>query len=66
MRNQCKGCSRAGDCHYLLQCPYKYKEKGKKTVLLSVPAEALVSEPEAGHVASVALPSVSEDLLPSF
>ena len=30
------------------------------------PAEALVSEPEAGHAASVAPPSVSEVLLPSF
>lgn len=32
----------------------------------SVPAEALVSEPEAGHAASVVPPSVSEVLLPSF
>lgn len=31
-----------------------------------VPAEAPVSEPEADHAASVALPSVSEVLLPSF
>lgn len=41
--------------------------KAKKiSVLKSVPAEALVSEPEVGHAASVALPSASEDLLPSF
>lgn len=46
---------------------YKDIEKEEKnSVLISVPAEALVSEPEAGHAASVALPSVSEDLLPSF
>lgn len=38
----------------------------KNSVLKSVPAEALVSEPEAGHAASVALLSASEDLLPSF
>lgn len=48
---------------------YMYKktdEREKNPVVVSVPAEALVSEPEAGHAASVAPPSVSEVLLPSF